>query len=163
MKALILASLVVAGAAVVRLEKPAEVEGQVRAAAFRHIIGHVFGIYEEYSATTRLPMTTVRDGVFNRLEEADAKKLVAGYAESSKKLSDEDKKKASGGLLAAIDDASVQFIGANTATLTFLVKKGAKPEDGESLATLVLHLKDGKWQVIEEITDSKPIPPTYLK
>src|ERR1043166_8844100 len=163
MKPLIAAAVVLAGVGIARQQKTGDVEGQVRAAAFRHVIGHVFGVYEEYSAATRLPMTVVRDGAFSKMEESQAKAMVASYAESIKKVSDDDRKKMSANLLAAIDDASVQFIGANTANLTFLVKKGAKPEDGDSLATMILHLKDNKWQVIEEITDSKPIPPGYLK
>src|SRR5690349_2402568 len=140
MKALIVAAIVLAGAGVAWQQKTGDVEGQVRAAAFRHIIGHVFGVYEEYSATTRLPMTAVRDGVFSKMDESQAKAMVAGYAESIKRVSDDDRKKMSANLLAAIDDAGVQFIGANTANLTFLVKKGAKAEDGDSLATLILHL-----------------------
>ena len=49
-----------------------------------------------------------------------------------------------------------------TAHLTFVMKLGTK-ESGDTLGTFLLHRSpEGMWKVIGEITDSRPVPPSYL-
>ncbi len=77
-------------------------------------------------------------------------------------LSDDDRKRIVGNMVAMFDEAPVQFVGANTAELTFLIRRASKPEEGDNLGTLVLYRSEGKWRVIAEVTDSAGVPPSYL-
>src|SRR5205814_3631317 len=89
--------------------------------------------------------------------------MLAQIAERSKasKLTDDDRKQMVGNMIRIFEEATVQFVGANTAELTFLIRPGAKKEDGDSLGTFVLHRSGGEWEVVMEITDSAPVPPSY--
>lgn len=161
--ALALTIAAVVGARAQEKRAEADMEGQVRQAGFRYYAGMVFGDAEECLKATRLPLYTVRDGVGSHQDEKAIRALLTRTAERAKAFSDEERKQISGNMLAIFEEASVQFIGANTASLTFLVRPGRKEGEGDSLATLLLHRKEGRWLVIAEVTDSAPIPPDYLK
>src|SRR5947208_734380 len=105
-------------------KKKADMEGQVRAAGFRCFAGNVLGAFDEIAASVRFPLIVVRDGVVKNREEAESRALTARTAENIKKanLSEDDRKHMSANMVGIFDEASVQFIGANTATITFLIK-----------------------------------------
>lgn len=139
-------------------------EGKVRAASFRYYISTVLGDAGEYVKVTRHPLHLVHDGVSGQRDEKATRALLAKFAERFKaaKVPEEDRKKLVSSAITTFDDASVQFIGANTASLTFLSRPGKDEKSGDFLVTLLLYRKDEAWQVIEEITDSTAVPPSYL-
>ena len=136
----------------------------MRAAGMRYYAGMVFGDLDEYTKVSKMPLSVMRDGTITSRDEAEAKKMLGQIAERLKaaKLSDDDRKQMVGNMIRIFDEATVQFIGANTAELTFLIRPGAKKEDGDSLGTFVVHRTGGEWKVVMEITDSAPVPPSYL-
>jgi hypothetical protein len=142
-----------------------EIEGQIKQSAFKYYFGTVFGDAGEYMQAARMPLHVVHDGVVTVRDEKAARALLAAIAGKVKAahLSDEERKRIATNMIGLIDQAGVQFIGANTATLALPVSPAAKPGDPESLIELVLHRKEGRWQVIAEISDSAPIPPEYVK
>ena len=141
-----------------------EMEKQIRLAGFQYYVGTLFGDADEYMKATRLPLYVVRDGAGKHRDEKETRAVLAASAEHIKaaKVSQDDRNQIVKNLIAIFDEASIQFIGANTATLTFLVKHG-EAKEGDQLATLTLYRKDGQWKVIAEVTDSAPVPPEYLK
>jgi hypothetical protein len=158
--------LALATAAWAQKKKSGEViEDQIRQAGFRYYIASVFGDGDEYQKVTRSPLYVVRDGAIKARDEKESRSFLAGIAESLKarKLSDEDRALVIKNAIALFEEASIQFVGSNTATITFLMRPGKKPEDGDSMGTLTLYRKEGKWQVISELSDSTPVPPEYLK
>ncbi len=124
----------------------------------------VYGDANEYLKAKRMPLLVMRDGALTNRTEAETRALLAGFAERQKKThpSDDDQKRLAAAMIAIFDDASIEFVGADTALLTFIVKHGAKESDGDSLATIVLHRAGRQWKVIEEITDSAAVPAAYL-
>lgn len=142
-----------------------EMDGQIRRAGFQFYSGMAFGDADIYLKATRMPLYVVRDGVGNTRDEKVTRALLEKLADHIKtlKLSDEDRKQMVTNMVAIFDEASIQYVGSNTATLTFLAKRGAMPKDGDQLATLTLYRKEGQWQVISETTDSTAVPPDYVK
>jgi hypothetical protein len=140
-------------------------ESQVRRAGFQYYVTTLLGAADEHLKTVRLPLQIVRDGVVSSRSEMATRGLLAGFAErlKSSKTPDEDRKTILDGVIPIFDEASIQFIGANTANLTFLIRRGKTEKDGEYLATLTLYRKDSAWKVIGETTDSTPVPPEYVK
>ena len=145
-------------------KKTQDVEGKVRAAGFAYYLATVFGDAEGYLKASRIPLTVIKDGTITQRDEKGARALLAGIGERVRKsgITNDDKGRMAGNMIAIFDDANVQFVGANTAHLTFLIKLGPKAV-GDTLGTLILHRDmTGNWRVIGEITDSSPIPPSYL-
>lgn len=139
--------------------------GQLKGVALRYYNGTVFGDVESYLKVTRMPLSLVRDGVVSSRSEVETRAFLGKLAERNKqsKLTDEERGRITGNMLALIEDATIEFIGASTASLTFMVKPPEKEGDGPRLLTLILHRKDGVWRVIQEISDSTPVPAEYLK
>lgn len=159
------ACMLVAGVWAQVRETGQKVENQIRQAAFGFFVGSAFGDADPYFKAARMPLLVVRDGVGTPRDEKAARTLLTANAARMKaaNYNEEDRKRIIGNMIGLIDDSSVQFIGANTATLAFPLRPATKPDEPESMIELVLHRKDGRWQVIAEITDSAPIPPEYLK
>ena len=146
-------------------KKRVDVEGQIRAASMQYYSSMIFADFEIYQKVSRSPVAVLRDGALTHRDETAAKKLIGQLAEKlkSSKLSDEDRRQMVGNMVRVFEEASVQFVGASTAELTFLIRPGAKKEDGDSLGTFVLHRSGDQWRVVMEITDSAPVPPAYLQ
>ena len=140
-------------------------ESQVRRAGFQYYVTTLLGAADEHLKAARMPLQVVRDGAVSSRTEMAMRSLLAGFAErlKSSKTPDEDRKAILDSVIPIFDEASIQFIGSNTANLTFLVRRGKTEKDGEYLATLTLYRKAGEWKVIAETTDSTPVPPEYLK
>jgi hypothetical protein len=141
-----------------------DVDGQIRLTSFKYYLSTVFGDSDDYLKVARMPLAVLRDGAITSRDEKATRTFLSQLADraKSKNLSNEDKSQIAKNMIALFDDASVQFIGANTAELSFLIAKGAKPEEGDRMGAFVLHNEGGKWMVIMEVTDSAPIPPSYL-
>jgi hypothetical protein len=145
-------------------KKTEDVEGKIRAAAFGYYSSMAMGDYESLSKSVRHPFIVLKDGVLTRRDEKASRVLLTEIADKVKqsRITNEDKGRILGNMIALFDDASVQFVGANTAHLTFVLKYGAR-DVGDSLNTLLVHkYPQGAWRVIGEITDSAPVPPSYL-
>lgn len=140
-----------------------DAEGRVRAAAFGYYSSTIFGDADEHMKAARMPIQIIRDGAVTQHDEKATRALLARIVARYKaqNLTADDQKRITANMIAVFDDAAVQFIGANTATLTFLIHQG-EGGSGDSLGLLVLHRKEEHWLVIQEITDSAPIPPAYL-
>jgi hypothetical protein len=144
------------------------IEGEIRRASFHYYFGLIFGEPTEYLKGTRMPLYAVHDGVGSYKDEKASRAALAKFAENIKasKVTNDDRNLIVKNMISTFDESSVQFIGANTATLTFLVRHDKKPEVGDYLCTLLLHRADPKaaeWKVIAEVTDSAAVPPEYLK
>jgi hypothetical protein len=113
---------------------------------------------------TRLPLFVIRDGIGSYRDEKQTRAMLAAFAKNiqNTKLGAEDKKQMGANMIAKFEEASVQFIGADTAAVTFELQRGTKPGEGDKLGHLILYRAEGRWQVIAEVTDSKAIPPEYL-
>jgi hypothetical protein len=142
-----------------------EMENQVRRAGFSYYATTVFGDADGHLKVTRMPLYAVRDGAGAFRDEKQTRALLAKFADNLKaaNVSGEDRSRMMSNMIAIFDTASIQFIGANTASLTFLVRRGKDPKTGDSLGTLILHRKENQWQVIAEFTDSAPVPPDSLR
>ncbi len=143
------------------------IEGQVKKACFHYYVGLIFGQVDEYLKGVKPPLLVVRDGQSTSKDEKSLRSMLFPMSEKMKNsgLTDTDKATILKNMLSTFDEADVQFIGADTAALTFLIKHDQK-SNADSLCTLVVHRVDaatGLWKVIEEITDSKPVPPDYMK
>jgi len=140
-----------------------DVEKQVREAGFRFYSSSVLGDFAGYSAAARFPIRVLRDGVGTVRDEAACKALLGKLAAGLKTRGIDDSARArlTQAMLAVFEDAAIEFVGANTATVTFPVRAGSPGRGGELLCQVVLYRTAGKWQVIEEITDSAPIPANF--
>lgn len=142
-------------------------EDQVRKATFSYYIGLVLGEPDEFFKSAKLPLATTLDGQTTLRDDKYLRAMLAAIHKQAiaTKLSDGDKKLIVQNMVSNIDDSQVQFIGANTATIAFLIQHDAK-KMSDRFCSLVLH-KEGidkpEWKVIQEITDSKSIPPEYVK
>ena len=145
-------------------KKREDVEGKVRAAGFGYFTATALGDAPGLMKVTRHPLLVIKDGLTGSRHEKGSRLLLSGIAERLKQsgTSNEQKGRLLGSMIQVFDEASVQFVGANTAHLTFVIKFGTR-EAGDKLNTLLLHRgPQGAWKVIGEITDSEPVPPTYL-
>jgi hypothetical protein len=161
-----LVACAIGGVAWAQEKKAAEaMETQVRRAGFQYYVTTLLGAADEHLKVARMPVTVIRDGVISSRDATATRALLAGFTERLKasKTPDEDKQAIVKAVIPIFDEASIQFIGANTASLTFLVRRGKTEKDGEYLAMLTLFRKDGDWKVISETTDSAAVPPEYLK
>ncbi|MCC6729869.1 MAG: hypothetical protein IT208_11085 [Chthonomonadales bacterium] len=143
----------------------AGMEGQVRAAAFRYYAGTVLGDFATYQSATRFPLAVVRAGTLTTRDEKQAREMVERIAERNKaaNLSDADRRTIGANMLRLFDGASVQFVGADTAAVTFTIRPATKERPGDVLGHLLLHRRDGAWRVIFEVTDPAPVPPSYVE
>jgi hypothetical protein len=141
-----------------------DVEGQIRLTSFRYYLSTVFGDGDDYFKVVRMPLAVLKDGAISNRDEKASRVFLSQLAERAKgkNFSNEDKSQIAKNMITLFDEASVQFIGANTAELTFPIAKGSKPEDGDRMGTFVLHKENGKWMIIMEVTDSAPVPQSYL-
>jgi hypothetical protein len=137
-----------------------EDEKQVRLTAFRYYSGMVMGDADTCVAAVGFPIHVVRNGAATTRDERALRALVAEVAKRSKNrdLGAEQRKELLANMLAVFDSAAIQFIGGDTAAVTFLVRPAPNRNVGDVLAHLVLHRRDGKWRVIAEFTDAKPTP-----
>lgn len=140
-----------------------DVEKQVRDAAFRFYSSSVLGDFLGYASATRFPVRVLRDGAGTVRDEAACKTLLAKLAAGLKARGIDDAARArlTQAMVAVFEDAAIEFVGANTATVTFPVRAGSPGRGGELLCQVVLYRTAAKWQVIEEITDSVPIPANF--
>ena len=145
------------------ISTPSDTENQVRKIGFSYYSGTLFGDATDYFKAVKSPVQVMRDGVITVLTEKKARTMLESSAQNITKagFTEEERKRLSLNMLAVFEGASIQFIGANTATITFLIRPDAAK--GDSMGVLVLIRKAGLWQVIEEITDSVPVPASYLK
>ena len=154
--------------AVTQQKKNAEViENQIKKSCFHYYVGMIFGQADEYMKGVKPPLTVIRDGVVTKKDERDLKSMLFSMGERMKNAAIADTEKAVmlKNMLTTFEQADVQYVGADTAMLTFLIKHDAKA-NSDSLCTLIVHREDaanGLWKVISEITDSKPVPPEYVK
>jgi hypothetical protein len=142
-------------------------EGKIKQAALHYYLGMVLGDQEEYLKGTRLPLQTVRSGKIVALDEAAAKTMLKTLAakQAEKPLTKEERTQVIGNMIHSLDEADIRFIGANTATLVFLVRQDSASK-AEFLCSLTLHRADpksGEWKVIQETTDSEPVPADYVR
>ncbi|MBM3493426.1 MAG: hypothetical protein FJX72_03745 [Armatimonadetes bacterium] len=156
------ASLValVAVAALARQATGEDDEKKVRLAAFRYYSGMVLGDADLCAGSVAFPLHTVRNGSGTQRDEKALRALVTEIAKRSKSadLTADQRKQVLSNMLAVFDSAAIQFVGGDTAAVTFAVKPAATRESGDVLAHLVLHRSSAKWRVIAEFTDSKPTP-----
>ena len=155
---------VLAAAAWAQEKKKEDVEGKVRAAAFGYFSATALGDAESLLKVARHPLLIIKDGAVANRSEKESRNLLAGVALKLKEkaMTNEDKGKLLGTMIQVFDEASVQFVGASTAHLTFVMKFGTR-ETGDALNTLLLTRNpQGGWKVFGEITDSAPVPPAYL-
>jgi hypothetical protein len=140
-------------------------ETQVRRAGFQYFVTTLLGAADEHLKVARMPITIVRDGVVSNRDTQATRALLAGFAERLKasKTAEEDKQAILKAVIPVFDEASIQFVGSNTATITFLARRGKTEKDGDYLAALTLFRSASDWKVIAETTDSTPVPPDYLK
>jgi len=162
----LLAMLVGAGiaGALAQVKQKQDEEGKIKAAAFAYYSSTVFGEIDDLLKVARHPLTIVKDGAVSRRDLKQSRALLTSVAEKMKEagVKNEDRGRILGNMIGVFDDSSVQFVGARTAHLTFVMRFGTQ-QSGDSLGTLLVHrLPDGAWKVIGEITDSAPVPPSYL-
>jgi hypothetical protein len=155
---------VVAGAWAQVKKTALQIEGEVRQTGFRYYYGMLFGDVEEYLKVTRMPLYVVRDGAGANRSEKDTRALLSRLAAQikAKDLPGEERNQIIGRMIATFEEARIEYIGANTATLTFLIRAAAKEGEGDLICSLLLYRKNDRWQVISEVTDSAPVPPGYL-
>jgi hypothetical protein len=142
-------------------------EGKIKQAAFHYYLGMVVGDPEEYLKGTRLPLQTVRNGKIGTMDETAARAMLRALAakQAEKPLTKDERTQVIGNIIRSLDEADIRFIGANTATLVFLVREDQKTK-AVQLCSLTLHRPDPKapeWKVIGETTDSEPVPADYVK
>ena len=142
-------------------------EGKIKQAAFHYYLGMVLGDPEEYLKGTRLPLQTVRNGKAGTLDDASARAMLKSLAakQAERPLTKEERTEVVGNIIRSLDDADVRFIGANTATLVFMIREDAQTKS-MLLCSLTLHRADpkaGEWKVVNETTDSDPVPADYVK
>ncbi len=140
------------------------VDDKVRAASFKYFLSMMLGDMDLYLTVTRSPVTTITDGVSSSRAEPAARKLLdaASVKSGLRSLPPDESKRVIETALQNLEEAHVQFIGADTASITFLLKSGSKPEEGDRLGQFLLCRRADGWKVIGEVTDSKAVPPAYL-
>ena len=141
--------------------KAPSAEDQVRQAAFHFYFGMVFGDSEECSKAVGMPLYSIHDGQTAKLDDQAVKEILKKSADTilNAHLSADEKKGLAQSIVNAIDQAEVQFNGANTANITFI---SSRTDKGDSSSTLILYRKNNVWRVISQITDSSPIPSDYI-
>ena len=142
-------------------------ESQVKKATFNYYFGLVLGEQEEYFKGVRLPLIVTLDGKSVARDEVYLKEMIATIHKKnqSAKLTPDDRGVIAKNVVATIDDSPVQFVGAGTAVISFLVQHNEKTM-ADRFCTLLLHrggVEKPEWKVIQEVTDGKPVPPEYLK
>lgn len=134
---------------------------EIRRAGFTYYSSTVLGDAQECMKVIRLPLVAIRDGTV-RLHTADSfRTMVADVGKKTgvARLSEEARKEIIQNMLRVFDDADIRFLGARTASLTFVVRPAPSRDVGDMLAELVLCKTGDKWLVVAEVTDSKPAPP----
>jgi hypothetical protein len=152
--------LLIAHAQTTPTKSPAA-EDQVRQAAFHFYFGMVFGDPDECNRAVGTPLYSIHDGQTAKLDDQAVKEILKKSADTIQNahLSADEKKGLAQSIVNTIDQAEVQFNGANTANITFI---SSRTDKGDSCSTLILYRKDKVWRVISEITDSSPIPSNYI-
>ncbi|MEP6754175.1 MAG: hypothetical protein ABJA67_01640 [Chthonomonadales bacterium] len=144
-----------------------DMESQIRKATFSYYIGLILGEPDEYFKGVKTPLLVTNDGVSQPRDEKYLRDMIGTIKKrtSAAKFTDDDRKNIVKNIFGAVDDSSVQFVGADTATISFVVQHDEK-KMSDRMCSLLLH-REGKdkpeWKIIQEITDSKPVPPEYLK
>ncbi len=158
---LIVCSLMVVGS---RADSPSpskiSVDGRIRKTSFEFYYALVFGDQDEYMKNARLPIYEIHDGAGVKLDAKGVSQTLAKSREmiAQLKITPDLEKSMLGDMLKNLDEAAVQFNGANTANITFVTKRS---KDGDSLATFILYKTDTGWKVISVISDSQAVPPSY--
>lgn len=106
------------------------------------------------------PIYSVRNGTGKLVDEKSLRAVVAEVIRRRKSsdLTDEVRKRIAANTLAVFEEASIQFIGGDTASVVFVIRPASSRDLGDTLAQLVLYRRGGQWRVIAEFTDSKPAP-----
>lgn len=143
------------------------VEAKIKQAALHYYLGMVLGDLEEYLKGMRLPLQTVRNGKVGTLDAVAAHAMIKDLAakQAEKPLNQDERTQVVGNIIRTLDEADIRFIGANTATLVFLIRQDPATK-ADYLCALTLHRADpkaGDWKVIQETTDSEPVPAEYVK
>lgn len=138
-------------------------EARIRKTAVSYYTSMIFADIEAFKVNTRSPLAVIRDGTTTLRTEAQSQAVLHDLKvqRAVKPITDDDRKLIQSRIQALFDEADIQFIGANTATITFLMHPAdPSKKEGESLCMLVLYRKDDRWLVTSEVTDSAPLPPT---
>lgn len=135
-------------------------EKQIRQAAFRYYAGMVLGDESMCIGAVKFPMYSVRNGTGKLVDEKSLRAVTAevNRRRATANLTEEERKNIATNILMVFDEAAIQFIGGDTASVVFVVRPARSPQVGDVLAQLVLYRSAGKWRVIAEFTDSKPTP-----
>jgi hypothetical protein len=162
---LALMTAVAAGACWALAQAKAQTEEEkVRDVAREYYFATVTGSSDRCVATVRLPMTVISNGLVSSRSETQLRGLLARVAAkaNAKPLTAADRARVDERIRAMFEEADVTFVGADTASVDFLVRAGTKPEDGDLIAMLLLYRTSRNWRVIAEIHDSNPVPRSYL-
>lgn len=136
------------------------VDGMIRKTSFEFYYALVFGDHDEYMKNARLPVYEIHNGVGIKLDDKGVSQTLAKSREmiAQMKITPDQEKSMLGDMLKNLDEATVQYNGANTANITFVTKHS---KDGDSLATFILYRTDAGWKVISVISDSQAVPSSY--
>lgn len=163
---LALLALAVCGALYAQSAKPADdPEPEIRRAAFAYYFGMATGDADGVMRSSVAPVHVLRDGVMAPRDEKKLRGLLDGVAQRlvATGVTPDERGKMASRAVAVVDAAALEYIGANTATVTLVVRAGATKTEGDLMMELVLHQSGGKWRVVQEITDSAAVPPSRLE
>lgn len=138
-----------------------EQEKRIRQAAFTYYSSTILGDAEGCLRVAKFPLVAIRDGKVITHTAETLRSLVLGVSKriGIARMSADEKQELLGKTLQVFDDADIQFLGANTATVVFLVRPPATKGEGNTLGQLVVVRSGGAWKVTAEVSDSKPGPP----
>ncbi len=142
-------------------QSPDEDEKRIRQAAFAYYSSTILGDAEGCLGVAKFPLVAIRDGKVMTHTPETLRSVVVGVSKRTgiARMSTDAKQELLGKTLQIFDDADIQFLGANTATVVFLVRPPATKGEGNILGQLVLVRSGGAWKVTAEVSDSKPGPP----
>jgi hypothetical protein len=140
-------------------------EPDIRRAAFGYYFGMATGDADGVLRASASPVHVLRDGAMAQRDEKKLRALLDGVAQrlTASGVTPDERGKMAARAVAVIDAATLQYIGARTATLALVVRAGATKADGDQMMELVLHQSGGRWRVVQEITDSAAVPASRLE
>ena len=140
-------------------------EPDIRRAAFGYYFGMATGDADGVQRASASTVHVLRDGSMALRDEKKLRALLGGVAQrlAASGVSPEERGTMAARAVAVIDAATLQYVGANTATLALVVRAGATKGEGDQMMELVLHQAGGKWRVVQEITDSAAVPASRLE
>jgi hypothetical protein len=141
-------------------------EDKVRATAREYYAATAAGDVSRCLAATHLPMTVISNGVATSRSEAQLRTLLARVAAQTgaTPLTAEERARVEQRVQGMFNEAEITFTGADTAIALFpLPTVGSKQQNGDLIGLLILHRLGSDWRVIAEVSDSAPVPRSYLK